>query len=98
MFQKKNFEVKTFGTSNADYIFNITNVITPFKEKFDIVFHVAGKAHSVPKIQEEESVFYKVNFEGTKNLCNALEENLPVYFVFISTVAVYGKDFGENIT
>ncbi|MCF2218030.1 NAD-dependent epimerase/dehydratase family protein [Chryseobacterium sp. PS-8] len=98
LLQKKNFEVKTFGTSNADYIFNITQAITPFKEKFDIVFHAAGKAHSVPKTKEEESVFYKVNFEGTKKLCNALEENLPEYFVFISTVAVYGKDFGENIT
>lgn len=98
LLQKKNFKVKTFGTSNADYIFNITNTINPFEEKFDIIFHAAGKAHSVPKTQEEESVFYKVNFEGTKNLCNALEENLPEYFVFISTVAVYGKDFGENIT
>ncbi|WP_449401109.1 NAD-dependent epimerase/dehydratase family protein [Chryseobacterium wanjuense] len=38
-----------------------------------------------------------MNFEGTKNLCRALENNLPDIFIFISTVAVYGKDFGEDI-
>ena len=97
LLRKENFEVKTFGTSHADYVFNITNAIAPFEEKFDIVFHAAGKAHSIPQNQDEENLFYKVNFDGTKNLCNALEKNLPEYFIFISTVAVYGKDFGENI-
>nr|WP_315026713.1 NAD(P)-dependent oxidoreductase [uncultured Chryseobacterium sp.] len=97
LLRKENFEVKTFGTSHTDYVFNITNTIAPFEENFDIVFHAAGKAHSIPKNQEEEDLFYKVNFDGTKHLCNALEGSLPEYFIFISTVAVYGKDFGENI-
>lgn len=97
LLRKKNFEVKTFGTTHADYVLNITNAIVSFEEKFDIVFHAAGKAHSIPQNLEEENLFYKVNFDGTKNLCNALEKNVPEYFIFISTVAVYGKDFGENI-
>ncbi|MCT2564643.1 NAD-dependent epimerase/dehydratase family protein [Chryseobacterium herbae] len=97
LLKEKNLQIKTFGTSNADYVFNIANTIVPFDEKFDIVFHAAGKAHSIPQNQEEEKLFYTVNFDGTKNLCNALEKNLPDYFIFISTVAVYGRDFGENI-
>ncbi|GAB0157488.1 NAD-dependent epimerase/dehydratase family protein [Chryseobacterium sp. Alg-005] len=94
---QKNFEVKTLGTHNTDYANDITEKIPLFTEKFDIVFHAAGKAHSVPGNKAEGEKFYKVNFNGTVNLCNALEENLPDIFIFISTVAVYGKDFGENI-
>lgn len=97
LLRKKLFEVKTFGTHNADYIYNITEEIPLFQEKFDIVFHAAGKAHSVPQNPEEEKKFFDVNFEGTKNLCRSLEKNIPDIFIFISTVAVYGKDFGENI-
>lgn len=92
------FEVKTLGTQNADYESDITKHIAPFKEHFDLVFHAAGKAHSLPKTAEEEKLFHDVNFEGTKNICAALENILPEFFIFISTVAVYGKDFGENIS
>lgn len=97
LLKEKKLQVKTFGTSNADYVFNIASTIVPFEEKFDVVFHAAGKAHSIPQNQEEEKLFYNVNFDGTRNLCSALEKNLPDYFIFISTVAVYGRDFGENI-
>ncbi|AZA51862.1 NAD-dependent epimerase/dehydratase family protein [Chryseobacterium sp. G0201] len=95
--REKLFDVKTFGTQNTDYVNDITENIPLFEEKFDIVFHAAGKAHSVPQNQEEEKKFFDVNCEGTKNLCHALEKNIPQIFIFISTVAVYGKDFGENI-
>jgi len=66
----------------------------------DVLVHAAGKAHSIPKTKEEEKVFYDVNFEGTKNLCIALDK-LPVKpkaFIFISTVAVYGVDKGNLIS
>lgn len=96
--KEKSFQVKTFGTGNADYSYNISNEIPPLEEKFDIVFHAAGKAHCIPKNRDEEKKFYDVNFEGTKNLCRALENNLPQIFIFISTVAVYGTESGENIS
>lgn len=62
----------------------------------DAVIHCAGKAHVVPKTKKEEQAFYQVNFEGTKYLCKALERlpQMPGSFVFISTVAVYGKERG----
>ena len=66
---------------------------------FDWVIHIAGKAHSIPKTDMEQQEFFKVNFEGTKNLCTALEMagRTPESFIFISTVAVYGVDEGEDI-
>lgn len=67
--------------------------------KCDIVLHLAGKAHSVPKTAEEEQVFYDVNLGLTKKLCSALEQSgIPKSFVFVSTVAVYGLEHGEDIT
>lgn len=65
----------------------------------DTVIHCAGKAHMIPKTEGEKQAFYKVNYEGTKNLCEAIEKlNIrPKAFIFISTVAVYGKDSGECI-
>ncbi|MCC5936782.1 MAG: NAD-dependent epimerase/dehydratase family protein [Lunatimonas sp.] len=72
-----------------------------FEEKhyFNTVVHAAGKAHVVPRTPEEESEFYRVNLEGTKNLCAAIDQlpGKPEAFIFISTVAVYGKDSGEMI-
>lgn len=64
-----------------------------------IVVHCAGKAHSVPKTAAEEQAFFKVNYQGTINLCESLEASgtIPRAFVFISTVAVYGKDEGVLI-
>lgn len=53
----------------------------------------------VPRTEEEKKAFYDVNLQGTKNLCAALEKSgIPQAFIFISTVAVYGCEFGSNIT
>lgn len=63
------------------------------------VIHCAGKAHSIPGNAAEKEEFFKVNFQGTVNLCQSLEKAaaLPEAFVFISTVAVYGKEEGVLI-
>ena len=67
--------------------------------KCDVVLHLSGKAHSVPKTAEEVQVFYDVNLGLTKKLCAGLEKSgVPKSFVFVSTVAVYGLEAGENIT
>lgn len=66
---------------------------------FDRVIHVAGKAHVYPKTEVEKQEFFTVNEKGTIHLCQALEKSgaLPKQFVFISTVAVYGREFGTGI-
>lgn len=53
----------------------------------------------MPKTEEERQAFFDVNLQGTKKLCAALEKvGVPRAFIFVSTVAVYGCDYGENIT
>ncbi|MBX2894277.1 MAG: NAD-dependent epimerase/dehydratase family protein [Cyclobacteriaceae bacterium] len=83
-----------------DYILDLSETVPAFNESFDCVIHVAGKAHMVPKTKREEDAFFNVNYTGTVNLIRGLQQIqiLPKYFVFISTVAVYGKDEGLNIS
>ena len=92
--------VSTIGlTSRDDYCVNIAKDIPTLSDSYEIILHAAGKAHSTPKTEEEKQLFFDVNLQGTKNLCVALERtSIPKAFIFISTVAVYGCDYGDNIT
>lgn len=94
------YVISTIGlTPQDDYYIDIAQKIPCLNEQYDIVLHAAGKAHSVPQTDEEKNAFFDVNLQGTKNLCSALEKvGVPRALIFISTVAVYGCDFGENIT
>jgi nucleoside-diphosphate-sugar epimerase len=97
------YEVLTVGKRDTDtFKANLAhgNFKLPYSRNIDIVIHAAGKAHSVPRTEEEEKEFFDVNFEGTRNFCNALIATgiKPTGFVFISTVAVYGLDEGEAVT
>jgi len=98
-----NYQTVTIGRNGSvDIIYDIadTNATIDLPEGINIVVHAAGKAHSVPKTEKEIQEFIDVNFIGTKNLCANFNKliTLPKYFVFISTVAVYGVDKGEMIT
>lgn len=94
------YAITTLGLTDQDDIkTNLANSVPYFQQHFDVVLHAAGKAHSNPKNKSEERSFFDVNLQGTKNLCAALEKSgVPNSFIFISTVAVYGLEFGENIT
>lgn len=94
------YEITTVGLlSQDDYTVNIAREVPELHERYEVVLHAAGKVHSIPKTEEEKQAFSDVNLQGTKNLCSALEKvGIPGAFIFISTVAVYGCDYGENIT
>lgn len=96
----KIYDVQTIGLTDADDIkINMAKEVPPINTHYDVVLHAAGKAHTVPKTEAENQVFYDVNYQGTVNLCKALEKaGLPNALVFISTVAVYGCECGEMIT
>ena len=97
---KRKYSVKTLGlTSQDDYTVNLATEVPEFTQKYDIILHASGKAHSVPKTEEDKQLFFGVNLQGTKNLCSALENiGIPKSFIFISTVAVYGCEYGNDIT
>ena len=64
----KDNKIYSLDLSKADFTCNISNQIPDFKEfEFDIVFHAAGKAHSIPKNLTEEKIFFDINETGTKN-------------------------------
>ena len=91
------YDIDTIGRSDAATITtDISKEVPLLSKQYDLVIHVAGKAHVVPKTEAEKKEFYDVNLTGTQNLLGALK-NAPTYFVFISTVSVYGLDFGDNI-
>ena len=94
------YEVTTCGITPDDMLkANLAKEVPEFPERYDVVLHAAGKAHTVPKTEEERKAFYDVNYVGTIHLCDALQKaGVPKALVFISTVAVYGCEFGELIT
>lgn len=96
---EKSYDVHTIGLTDDDDIkFNLAKEVPPINTHYDVVLHAAGKAHVVPRTEAEKQAFYDVNYQGTVNLCKALEEvGMPKAFIFISTVAVYGCEFGELI-
>lgn len=96
----KTYEVTTCGITPDDIIMaNLAKEVPTLDKHYDVVLHACGKAHVVPKTEVERQAFYDVNYQGTVNLCAGLEKvGVPKALVFISTVAVYGCDFGELIT
>ena len=94
------YEVSTCGITPDDMIkANLAKEVPAMPERYDVVLHACGKAHIVPKTEAEKQAFYDVNYQGTINLCSALEiVGVPKALVFISTVAVYGCEYGDLIT
>ena len=97
---KEDYEVETLAMDeSATYNVNLVTDKIELTKRYDVVLHAAGKAHVVPRMEAEKKLFYEINLEGTKKVCAALETaGVPRSFVFISTVAVYGRDIGEMIT
>lgn len=97
---KIKYEVTTCGITPDDMVkANLAKEVPSLPERYDVILHACGKAHVFPKTEAEKQVFFDVNYQGTINLCKALEKaGIPKSLVFISTVAVYGCEFGELIT
>lgn len=58
--------------------------------KYDVVYHVAGLAHSTPDESQRE-LYYEVNTNLTYNIaCKAKEEGVR-QFIFMSSLIVYGS-------
>lgn len=91
-------EVFDLNRFSGFYQVDLTKNIPRLDKQFDLVIHIAGLAHSVPKTKERIEQFYEVNVTGTLNLLNGLDWSaLPKMFVYISSVAVYGETNAELI-
>lgn len=92
------YKVDTIGKSSDDTI--LINLCQKFilEETYDCVIHVAGKAHISNNSVQADELFHKNNVVATSNLLNSIDKTkLPKYFVFISSVSVYGLTNGKLI-
>lgn len=58
--------------------------------KFDVVFHVAGIAHSTPK-KSQEALYYKVNTDLVIETATIAKQAGVKQFIFMSSMIVYNK-------
>lgn len=85
-FLERVHDVITVGLTQQDnYTVNIAKEVPVLHERYDIVLHAAGKAHSIPKTETERQAFFDVNLQGTKkSLCSVREgwstESFYLYF------------------
>ncbi len=106
-FESKGWEVDTLGLlpfpqdvsqSGKHIVCDLVHEIPHLPEtSYNLVIHAAGKAHVVPKNEVESKSFFDVNVTGTLHVLDALQKNPPQAIVFISSVAVYGKETGKMI-
>lgn len=91
-------QIITLNKSNSTINIDLSKHI-PKITAVDIVIHAAGKAHIVPKTENQAQDFYNINVVGTENLLKGLEQVsiLPRSFIFISSVSVYGLETGALI-
>ena len=77
--------ISTLSRTSGDYKISLEFQIPDFNESFDIVIHNAGKAHIVPKTNEEDQAFFHVNVQGTQNLLYGIERSgrLPKKVLFL---------------
>lgn len=95
---KHNYDIISLSRTSGDYKVALEKEIPNFNQKFNLVIHAAGKAHSIPRTAEEKKQFYDVNVLGTQNLLKGFEKSgIPEQFVFISSVSVYGQENSINI-
>lgn len=92
-------EVISLSRNNASLSADLTKEV-PSIPVIDLVIHSAGKAHIVPRTDFEKKSFNDTNVQGTKNLLKGLDKVVDNIkgFVFISSVAVYGRSAGAMIT
>lgn len=93
-----NNTVFSLSRNSGDYKVYLEHKIPEFKDSFELIIHAAGKAHSIPKTDAEKKQFSDVNVLGTSNLLRGIgKSGIPKQFVFISSVSVYGQEFGKGI-
>lgn len=87
---KEERKVTTLQRHVADVECDLAALMPDFRgRRFGLVVHAAGTCSEADALQ--------VNLEGTRHLLQALEENPPREFVFVSSWEVYSPDAGEDV-
>lgn len=98
LLKEKKIPFITLGRDHSNNVVaDLTQPISVCEELSEVeyVVHAAGKAHMVPRNEEEKQEMFRMNTLGTQHLLDALPVKQIKSIVFISSVAVYGKQSGE---
>jgi nucleoside-diphosphate-sugar epimerase len=89
--------IYTIGRRKSFLIYDFKSQISSLPAT-DIIVHCAGKAHVLTD-KYNHNDFFTVNVLFTENLLNSLtfSKKIPSFFVYISSVSVYGKNYGISI-
>jgi len=82
---KDKYNIKTFSFRNDD--FEALQL-----DSIDVVFHLSALVHQMGRASASE--YEKVNVIQTLDLAKKAKKSGVKYFIFMSTVAVYGIDYG----
>lgn len=61
-------------------------------EGVDTVFHLAGKAHALSEVQQDEADYFRVNTEGTRHVLEAAKAHGVRRFVLFSSIKAMSRD------
>lgn len=61
----------------------------------DTIFHLAGKAHALSEMRQDEADYYRVNTEGTRNVLEAAKSHGVRRFVLFSSIKAMSRDDEE---
>ncbi len=80
------------GANLVPYLEGLHKLITPIRSelslplpKYDVIVHLAGKAHDIKKVAEAD-VYYEANYELTKALFDDFIASEAEIFIFVSSV------------
>lgn len=60
-------------------------------DKSDVVFHLAGKVHSLSVVRGDDEEYWRINVTGAQNLLEVAKLKDVKRFVFFSSVKVFGE-------
>jgi UDP-glucose 4-epimerase len=84
---------ESVGAWNSWLVRDITKPIELGEnERYDTIFHVAGKAHALSKTKKDDTEYFRVNTEGTRNVLEAAKSAGVRRFVLFSTTKAMSCD------
>ncbi len=63
----------------------------------DIVFHLAGRTHSLTDSKSQDSFYYAINVDGTRSLLEASKKENIERFIYFSSVKAIGEESNKRL-
>ncbi len=60
-------------------------------EDIDVVYHLAGKVHSLSEVKSDKEEYWRINVQGSNNLLSAAKQKHVRKCIFFSAVNVFGE-------